>query len=113
MMIAPAASTIPHLGPELENFMPAQRESLLRGLVGQLQASTRAADQNLGHLEEQLLRNGHELFRQMLEKAAQENPRARQRVDYYYVSQHLWAVARTFHPDDAAAARAWVEALLA
>ncbi len=40
-------------------------------------------------------------------------PRARQRVDFYHVSQHLWAVARTLHPDDEAAARAWVEPLLA
>lgn len=40
-------------------------------------------------------------------------PSARQRVDYYHVSQHLWAVARTLHPDDDAAAHAWVEPLLA
>ena len=40
-------------------------------------------------------------------------PGARQRVDFYHVSQHLWAVAHTLHPDDAAAARAWVEPLLA
>ena len=40
-------------------------------------------------------------------------PCARQRVDFYHVSQHLWAVAHTLHPDDAAAARAWVEPLLA
>ena len=38
-------------------------------------------------------------------------PCARQRVDFYHVSQHLWAVAHTLHPDDAAAARAWVEPL--
>jgi len=71
MMIAPAPSTVPHVCHDLESFLPAQRESLLRGLAGQLQASTRAAGQNLGHLEETLLRGGHELFRQMLEKAAQ------------------------------------------
>jgi len=40
-------------------------------------------------------------------------PGARQRVDFYHVSQHLWAVAHTLHPEDAAAARAWVEPLLA
>jgi len=40
-------------------------------------------------------------------------PGARQRVDFYHVSQHLWSVAHTLHPDDAAAARAWVEPLLA
>jgi hypothetical protein len=39
-------------------------------------------------------------------------PGARQRVDFYHVSQHLWAVAHTLHPDDEAAARAWVEPLL-
>lgn len=38
---------------------------------------------------------------------------ARQRVDFYHVSQHLWAVAHTLHPDDEAAARAWIEPLLA
>ncbi len=40
-------------------------------------------------------------------------PGARQRVDFYHVSQHLWAVAHTLHPEDPAAARAWVEPLLA
>ena len=40
-------------------------------------------------------------------------PSARQRVDYYHVRQHLWAAARTLHPDDDAAAHAWVEPLLA
>jgi len=38
---------------------------------------------------------------------------ARQRLDFYHVSQHLWAVAHTLHPDDAVAARAWVEPMLA
>jgi hypothetical protein len=33
-------------------------------------------------------------------------PGARQRVDFYHVSQHFWSVAHTLHPDDAAAARA-------
>jgi hypothetical protein len=56
----------------LETLLPPDRESLLRQLAGQLQHSLRAADQNLGHLEEQLLRGGHELFRQVLEKAAQQ-----------------------------------------
>jgi len=37
---------------------------------------------------------------------------ARQRVDYYHVSQHLWAVAHVLHPDDEAAAKAWVEPML-
>ena len=39
-------------------------------------------------------------------------PGTRQRVDFYHVSQHLWAVAHRLHPDDAGAARAWVEPLL-
>ena len=37
---------------------------------------------------------------------------ARQRVDFHHVSQPLGSVAPTLHPDDAAAARAWVEPLL-
>ena len=74
--MAPSPSTVRHVSDDLENFLPAPRESLLRGLAGQLRTSTRAADQNLGHLEEQLLRGGHELFRQMLEKAAQEKAAA-------------------------------------
>lgn len=45
--------------------------------------------------------------------AADRFPGARQRVDFYHVSEHLWTVARTLHPDDATAARAWVEPLLA
>jgi len=39
-------------------------------------------------------------------------PGARQRVDFYHVSEHLWTVARTLHPQDEAAVRAWVEPLL-
>ena len=76
MIIAPSPSTVRHVSDDLENFLPTQRESLLRALAGQLRTSTRAADQNLGHLEEQFLRGGHELFRQMLEKAAQEKAAA-------------------------------------
>jgi len=37
---------------------------------------------------------------------------ARQRVDFYHVSQHLWAVAHALHPDNQAAAKAWVEPML-
>jgi transposase len=40
-------------------------------------------------------------------------PGARQRADFYHVSQHLWAVAHTLHLNDNAAAHAWVEPLLA
>jgi hypothetical protein len=44
--------------------------------------------------------------------ASDRFPQASQRVDYYHVSEHLWAVARALHPEDAQAARAWVEPLL-
>jgi hypothetical protein len=37
---------------------------------------------------------------------------AQQRLDYYHASQHLWAVAHALHPEDEAAARAWVQPLL-
>jgi hypothetical protein len=37
---------------------------------------------------------------------------ARQRVDFYHVSQHLWGVAHTLHPEEPAKARAWVEPML-
>lgn len=33
-------------------------------------------------------------------------------LDFYHASQHLWAVAHTLHPENDAAARAWVEPLL-
>jgi hypothetical protein len=33
-------------------------------------------------------------------------------LDFYHASEHLWAVARSLHPTDEAAARAWVEPLL-
>jgi hypothetical protein len=55
-----------------EFLLPTGREALLQGLGRQLHHSLCSADQNLGHLEEQLLRGGQELFRQMLEKAAQQ-----------------------------------------
>jgi hypothetical protein len=37
---------------------------------------------------------------------------AEQRLDYYHASQHLWAVAHALHPEEEAAARAWIEPLL-
>ena len=40
-------------------------------------------------------------------------PGARQRVDFYHVSQHLWTVAHTLYPKEECAARAWVEPMLA
>ena len=39
-------------------------------------------------------------------------PQAQQQLDYYHASQHLWAVAHALHPDDEAAARAWIAPLL-
>jgi hypothetical protein len=60
----------------LESLLPAERENLLVGLAGKLHHSLCAADQHLGHLEERLLREGQELFRQMLEKAAQQKAAA-------------------------------------
>jgi hypothetical protein len=37
---------------------------------------------------------------------------ARQRLDFYHASQHLWAVAHALHPQDARAAHEWIEPLL-
>lgn len=37
---------------------------------------------------------------------------ADQRLDYYHASQHLWAVAHALHPEDEAAARAWIKPLI-
>lgn len=39
-------------------------------------------------------------------------PQAEQRLDYYHASQHLWAVAHALHPENEAAARAWIAPLL-
>ena len=33
-------------------------------------------------------------------------------LDFYHASQHLWDLAHTLHPENAVAARAWVEPLL-
>jgi hypothetical protein len=56
----------------LTGLLPEQSGALLLGLAKRIHDSACAADQNLGHLEEELLRGGHEVFRQMLEKAAQQ-----------------------------------------
>lgn len=53
-------------------LLPAQPGEVLLGVAKRIHASACAADQNLGHLEEELLRGGQEVFRQMLEKAAQQ-----------------------------------------
>ena len=43
MIISPAPLTVSPVCHDLENFLPAPRESLLRALAGQLRTSTRAA----------------------------------------------------------------------
>lgn len=60
-----------HIHP-CQSLVPQNAQHLLLNLAGKLHHSLCAADENLGHLEEQLLRGGHEVFRQMLEKAAQQ-----------------------------------------
>jgi hypothetical protein len=65
------AVSLPHSDLELESLLPAEPKRLLCGLAGQMQDSALCADQDLGHMEEQLLHGGHEVFRQMLEKGAQ------------------------------------------
>src|SRR5580693_3466995 len=65
------AVSLPHSDLELEALLPAEPERLLCGLAGQMHDSALCADQDLGHMEEQLLLGGHEVFRQMLEKGAQ------------------------------------------
>ena len=57
---------------ELESLLPSEREQLLLGMAGRVKRSVMAADENLGHMEEELLRGGQELLRQALEKAAQQ-----------------------------------------
>jgi len=37
---------------------------------------------------------------------------AKQRLDFYHASQHLWTVAHALHPADESAARQWIEPLL-
>lgn len=65
----------------LATLLPAQAEDLLRAVAGRVRDSVCAADQNLGHLEEELLRGSHEVFRQMLEKAAQQKADATSPLD--------------------------------
>jgi Uncharacterised protein family (UPF0236) len=65
------AVSFAHSDVEPETLLPAQPEQLLCGLAGQLHDSALCAGEHLGHMEEDLLRGGHELFRQMLEKGAQ------------------------------------------
>jgi len=65
------ADSLPSTDLQEEALLPAECEQLLAGLAIQVQSSAVCADQDLGHMEEHLLRGGHELFRQMLEKGAQ------------------------------------------
>src|SRR5271167_3701062 len=65
------AVSLPPSDLALEAWLPAEPKRLLCGLAGQMQDSAFCADQDLGHMEEQLLCGGHEVFRQMLEKGAQ------------------------------------------
>jgi hypothetical protein len=65
------AVSLAHSDLALESLLPAEPERLLCGLAGQMRDSALCADQDLGHMEERLLRGGHEVFRQMLEKGAQ------------------------------------------
>jgi hypothetical protein len=53
-------------------LLPQNPQRRLLNLARKFHPSLCAADENLGHLEEQLLRGGHKVFRQMLEKAAQQ-----------------------------------------
>ena len=39
-------------------------------------------------------------------------PGARQLLDFYHASQHLWSLGQVLHPQDEATRRAWVEARL-
>jgi len=66
----------PHHDPDWESLLPTDREELLRGSAQRVHRCVRAADQNLGHLEEELLHGGQELFRQMLQAAAQQKAAA-------------------------------------
>lgn len=63
-----------HHDPDWESLLPTHREELVRGCARRVHHCVRAADQNLGHLEEELLQGGHELFRQMLEKPPNRRP---------------------------------------
>src|SRR5271156_3447722 len=64
------AVRVAHSDLALEALLPAQSERLLCELAGPMRDSALCADQDLGHMEERLLRGGHEVFRQMLEKGA-------------------------------------------
>jgi len=52
-------------------LLPDNREAQLMGLAERLRCCLNNGEENLGHVEEELLRGGQELMRQVLEKAAQ------------------------------------------
>lgn len=72
MMTTLEVALEPSATTTLRALLPEEPLNLLLGMAGRVRDSVRAADQNLGHLEEELLRGGHEVFRQMLEQAAQQ-----------------------------------------
>jgi hypothetical protein len=73
MTINPEVSVgISYPNAELEAILPVEREQLLNGLARGLHGSAMCAEENLGHMEEHLMRGGQELFRRMLEKGAQQ-----------------------------------------
>lgn len=48
---------------QTDALVPSAYEQMLGGLAKQLHSSAFCADQDLGHMEEHLLRGGQELFR--------------------------------------------------
>src|SRR6185436_453289 len=66
---------VPESTLEKETFtalLPPEPEALLLAMAKRVERSVCAADENLGHLEEELLCGGQEVLCQMLEKAAQQ-----------------------------------------
>ena len=55
-------------------LLPAELERLRLGLAGKLHDSLGAADENLGHLEEQLLRGGHNFFAKCSNRLPNKRP---------------------------------------
>ena len=63
--------SLAHSHLEMGAMLPDDTKRLLGGLAGQMQSSALCADQDLGHMEEHLLRGGNEILGRMLEKGAQ------------------------------------------
>lgn len=62
---------LPNINP-VAAMWPQQADALLVKVAQRVHDSVCAADQNLGHLQAELLRGSHEVFRQRLEPAAQQ-----------------------------------------